>query len=347
VIDRFYFRSIYFREPSGVLFEIATIGPGFATDEPLEHLGERLSLPPAFEHLRDGSSPSSRRCRARVSVGGRRARLEAREAFFAAAGEVTPYVAVEVGDDIFFVATDDTGVGRRVFVRGRRRDMTMLANGLAELECARNRAAGRSSLRRGRREHGHDHRHGSEAPRVRFGRGARALAAERLALSVEPGRERARRSRTLLPSRPVARSEEMDLVIGSGNRGGHRVLSGGSDHPARAGSVRQRHARQPRRGRDDRAGARRVCSGRRRRSRRLRRARRVPSGRGARADDRQRRPRDRGGDAGSRSVALLTPYYAEIVELRKAKRTLPIDALADLVAGYHHKGDVLLVPAPS
>ena len=52
VIDRFYFRSIYFREPSGVLFEIATIGPGFATDEPKEHLGERLSLPPAFEHLR-------------------------------------------------------------------------------------------------------------------------------------------------------------------------------------------------------------------------------------------------------------------------------------------------------
>jgi glyoxalase family protein len=53
VIDRFYFRSIYFREPSGVLFEIATLGPGFTTDEPLEHLGERLSLPPAFEHLRD------------------------------------------------------------------------------------------------------------------------------------------------------------------------------------------------------------------------------------------------------------------------------------------------------
>ncbi len=52
VIDRFYFRSIYFREPSGVLFEIATIGPGFATDEPKEHLGERLSLPPAFEYLR-------------------------------------------------------------------------------------------------------------------------------------------------------------------------------------------------------------------------------------------------------------------------------------------------------
>jgi len=52
VIDRFYFRSVYFREPSGVLFELATIGPGFATDEPIEHLGESLSLPPAFEHLR-------------------------------------------------------------------------------------------------------------------------------------------------------------------------------------------------------------------------------------------------------------------------------------------------------
>jgi glyoxalase family protein len=52
VIDRFYFRSIYFREPGGVLFEIATKGPGFTSDEPKEHLGEKLSLPPAFEHLR-------------------------------------------------------------------------------------------------------------------------------------------------------------------------------------------------------------------------------------------------------------------------------------------------------
>jgi glyoxalase family protein len=57
VIDRFYFRSIYFREPSGVLFEIATLGPGFTTDEPLEHLGERLSLPPNFEHLREQVEP--------------------------------------------------------------------------------------------------------------------------------------------------------------------------------------------------------------------------------------------------------------------------------------------------
>jgi glyoxalase family protein len=52
VIDRFYFRSIYFREPSGVLFEIATIGPGFSSDEDPAHLGESLSLPPNYEHLR-------------------------------------------------------------------------------------------------------------------------------------------------------------------------------------------------------------------------------------------------------------------------------------------------------
>jgi glyoxalase family protein len=57
VIDRYYFRSIYFREPSGVLFEIATMGPGFTTDEPLERLGERLSLPPNFEHLREQVEP--------------------------------------------------------------------------------------------------------------------------------------------------------------------------------------------------------------------------------------------------------------------------------------------------
>src|SRR5579875_513119 len=52
VIDRFYFRSIYFREPGGILFEIATEGPGFTTDEDFEHLGEHLSLPPFLEPQR-------------------------------------------------------------------------------------------------------------------------------------------------------------------------------------------------------------------------------------------------------------------------------------------------------
>ena len=52
-IDRYYFRSIYFREPGGVLFEIATDGPGFAMDEDAAHLGERLSLPPFLEPRRE------------------------------------------------------------------------------------------------------------------------------------------------------------------------------------------------------------------------------------------------------------------------------------------------------
>jgi glyoxalase family protein len=51
-IDRFYFKSLYFREPGGILFELATDGPGFASDEPLESLGEHLALPPFLEDRR-------------------------------------------------------------------------------------------------------------------------------------------------------------------------------------------------------------------------------------------------------------------------------------------------------
>jgi glyoxalase family protein len=53
VIDRYYFKSIYFREPGGVLFEIATDGPGFTVDETVESLGSSLSLPPWFQVRRD------------------------------------------------------------------------------------------------------------------------------------------------------------------------------------------------------------------------------------------------------------------------------------------------------
>jgi glyoxalase family protein len=52
VIDRFWFKSVYFKEPGGVLFEIATDGPGFAVDEQSEHLGETLVLPPWLEPSR-------------------------------------------------------------------------------------------------------------------------------------------------------------------------------------------------------------------------------------------------------------------------------------------------------
>jgi glyoxalase family protein len=53
VIDRHYFRSIYFREPGGVLYELATKGPGFTVDDPLDQLGRRLILPPRFESMRE------------------------------------------------------------------------------------------------------------------------------------------------------------------------------------------------------------------------------------------------------------------------------------------------------
>lgn len=51
-VDRFWFKSLYFREPNGILFEIATDGPGFAADEPMDKLGETLSLPPFLEGRR-------------------------------------------------------------------------------------------------------------------------------------------------------------------------------------------------------------------------------------------------------------------------------------------------------
>ena len=51
-VERYYFRSLYFREPNGILFEIATDGPGFTADEPLETLGEKLALPPFLEPKR-------------------------------------------------------------------------------------------------------------------------------------------------------------------------------------------------------------------------------------------------------------------------------------------------------
>jgi glyoxalase family protein len=53
VMDRNYFHSIYYREPGGVLFEIATDNPGFAIDEPVEQLGTRLMLPAQYERARE------------------------------------------------------------------------------------------------------------------------------------------------------------------------------------------------------------------------------------------------------------------------------------------------------
>lgn len=276
-------------------------------------------------------------------MGERRIRIAEREAFFAAAAEATPYVAVEVGEEIFFVATDDMGVGKRVFVRGKRRDMTTLANGLAELAVR-----------------------GIQFPpdpvfvEVGANMGTTTVMALRrhgfaTAVALEPSPQNAWLCRlnlvangldervTLLPYAASNRAAEMDLVIGGGNRGGHRVMSAGSDHPAQAGNVRsvtldslvEDGTIDPARvgllwcdavGHDAYAvlgGSRLVGA-------------RVPlivNVSGAIQ-----------GETRDAFVGLLAPHYAEVVELRKAQRTLPIDQLADLVAGYQHKGDVLLVP---
>lgn len=53
LVERYYFKSLYFREPNGILYELATDGPGFEGDEDFEHLGERLALPPYFEEQRE------------------------------------------------------------------------------------------------------------------------------------------------------------------------------------------------------------------------------------------------------------------------------------------------------
>ncbi|WP_163580335.1 ring-cleaving dioxygenase [Gracilibacillus saliphilus] len=53
LVDRYYFQSLYFREPNGILIELATDGPGFDTDEKVEHLGESIALPPFLEDKRD------------------------------------------------------------------------------------------------------------------------------------------------------------------------------------------------------------------------------------------------------------------------------------------------------
>jgi FkbM family methyltransferase len=271
------------------------------------------------------------------------AEIEAREAFLAAAREVTPYVAVEVGDELFFVATDDTGVGRRVFVRGKRKDMTALETGLAELSARgfrppRDPVFVEVGANMGTTTVMALRRHGF-ATAVALEPSPQNVWLLRLNLVANGLEERV----TLLPVAASNRAEEMDLVIGGGNRGGHGVAPAGSGHPHLAGRVRsitldslvEDGTVDPATvgllwcdaaGHDAYAvlGATRLVEAR------------VPLivTVGPKID----------GETRDAFVELIAPSYSEIVELRKGRRSLPIDSLADLVAGYRHKGDVLLVP---
>jgi glyoxalase family protein len=71
VIDRFWFKSVYFKEPGGVLFEIATDGPGFSVDEDPQHLGETLVLPPWLENERTAIEAALPALRVNTAVRGR------------------------------------------------------------------------------------------------------------------------------------------------------------------------------------------------------------------------------------------------------------------------------------
>jgi FkbM family methyltransferase len=271
------------------------------------------------------------------------AEIEAREAFLTAARELTPYVAVEVGDELFFVATDDTGVGRRVFARGKRKDMTTLETGLAEL-AARGLRLPRDPVfvevgaNMGTTTVVALRRHGF-ATAVALEPSPQNVWLLRLNLVANGLEERV----TLLPVAASNRAEEMGLVIGGGNRGGHGVAPAGSEHPHLAGTVRsitldslvEDGTVDPATvgllwsdaaGHDAYAvlGATRLVEAR------------VPLivTVGPRID----------GETRDAFVRLIAPSYSEIVELRKDRRSLPIHALADLVAGYRHKGDVLFVP---
>ena len=82
MIDRFYFESVYFREPGGILYELATFdGAGYTVDEPAETLGEALSLPPQYEPLREqaATGPHASARRAPVASGAARRQAASRD----------------------------------------------------------------------------------------------------------------------------------------------------------------------------------------------------------------------------------------------------------------------------
>ena len=93
VIDRFYFRSVYFREPGGILFELASIGPGFTTDEPLETLGERLALPPDFEQPARAGRAAAHAAAGRAAVAAGASRVSAPQRLSISSGSAAPTTA--------------------------------------------------------------------------------------------------------------------------------------------------------------------------------------------------------------------------------------------------------------
>jgi FkbM family methyltransferase len=298
--------------------------------------------------MRAAERPTDERARLKSERASRKAEIAAREAFFAEARELTPFLAVSVGEELFFVASDDQGVGRRVFVRSWRKDMTTVGKAVDRLA-----------------------EFGVQMPAdpvfvdVGANIGTTTVMALRrhpfssaVALEPSPGNFRLLRINlvangldTVVRALPIAAAdEEGQLVLDTSrsNRGGHRVRTelavGASEddessietvtvesvtldglvdrgviEPARVGLLWI-----------DTAGSEaKTLLG----ATQLVRAG-VPIALAIRPGQIE---------AGSTLADLLTAHYTDVAELRKGERLLPIGELTNLAASYQHKGDVLLV----
>lgn len=268
----------------------------------------------------------------------RKAELAAREVFFAEAGALTAFLGVDVGDLLLFVSTRDLGVGRRVFVHRKRKDMATLAKALEVLREL-------------------PHRLPNDAVFVEVGAniGTTTLIALRRhpfasAVALEPSPDNFRLLRVNVAANgleaavtalPAAASDSRGRVafdVSSPNRGGHRIarepsaeavtvdtvtlddlVEQGTIEPDRVGLVWIDAA-----GGEDQAllGARRI----------------VEAGVPVVAAIRPRQI-----EAGSDLAELLGASYTDVIELRKQHRRVPVAELAALSASYRHKGDILLV----
>jgi FkbM family methyltransferase len=279
------------------------------------------------------------RLRRKSARAARKAELAARESFFARARELTPYLATAVGEELFFISTDDLGVGRRVFVREGRRDMKSLAKTLGLLA-----------------ELGHRLPDAAAFVDVGANIGTTTVVALRrhgfaTGIALEPSPENFRLLRLnltangldgLVQALPVAADDKPGVValdLSRANHGGHQVVAGPLTDGATAvesvtlDGLVERGVIDPERvgllwvdapGSETRVllGAARLLRGG------------VPTVITI-------RPREI--EAQSALVDLLTDAYTDVLELRKAERRLPIGELTALSASYQHKGDVLLV----
>lgn len=291
------------------------------------------------EHASAASVPAEdERLRRKRERADRKAELALREAFFVDARPLTPYLAVRVGEELFFVSTEDLGVGRRVFVRSRRRDMTTLAKAIERLAELGVRLP-------------------DEAVFVDVGAniGTTTVMALRrhpfsAAVALEPSPDNFRLLRLNLTANGVDhlvhafhvaagdRPGKVALDLSRSNHGGHRVSTEAPDDAVTVESVTldglvERGTIDP-----SRVGVLWIDAPGSEAGALLGATRLVEAGTPVVVSIRPGSV-----DAGSPLADLLTAGYTDAIELRKGERRLPIDGVTSLSAEYAHKGDVLLV----